>query len=328
MPDPGLNCPEDVDSLYPSIPQTECLDIIYNQMHERKHLLLCDPNLIIHLLHTNVNYNYFEFGTLTFQQINGTAMGASFSPTIANIFLSITLNKFLATQPLKPLLLKRYIDDIFVIWPHSSEELNTFLTALNTFHSSLHFTSSYSQTETNFLDITIFKHDTFPYTNTLDTKTYQKPKNLYQYVHYNSAHSRKLYKGIIQGECIRYVRTNSLTSNYYATITLFEQRLLQRGYPKQLINKTMKTITYKERQRYLSPTPPKNYARRPILKCLPPPVFSLLKSTILQNYKTISKYVSHPRFITLGHKTLRNELVASTNQPHRRANYRYYSYTR
>ncbi len=125
-------------------------------------------------------------------------MGASFSPTIANIFLSITLNKFLATQPLKPLLLKRYIDDIFVIWPHSSEELNTFLTALNTFHSSLHFTSSYSQTETNFLDITIFKHDTFPYTNTLDTKTYQKPKNLYQYVHYNSAHSRKLFTQIIQ----------------------------------------------------------------------------------------------------------------------------------
>ena len=38
---------------------------------------------------------------------------------------------------------------------------------------------------------------------------------------------------------------------------------------------------------------------------------TMLKSTILQNYKTISKYVAHPRFITLGHKTLRNELVVA-----------------
>ncbi len=82
-------------------------------------------------------------------------MGASFSPTIANIFLSITL--FLATQPLKPPVLKRYIDDIFVIWPHSSDELNTFFTALHTFHPSLHFTSTHSQTQTYFLDITIFQ---------------------------------------------------------------------------------------------------------------------------------------------------------------------------
>ncbi len=77
----------------------------------------------------------------------------------------------------------------------------------------------------------------------------------------------------------------------------------------------MKTITYKERQRYLSPTPPQNSTRRPILKCLPPPVFSLLKSTILQNYKKISKYVAYPRFITLGHKTLRNELVRARINP-------------
>ncbi len=85
------------------------------------------------------------------------------------------------------------------------------------------------------------RHDYFQARHSTRKHT-KNQKKFYKYVHYNSAHSRKLYKGIIQGECIRYVRTNSLTSNYYATITLLQQTLLQRGYPKQLINKTMKTI--------------------------------------------------------------------------------------
>lgn len=57
----------------------------------------------------NINHNYFEFATLAFQQIHGTAMGAA---TINNIFMSVTLHRFLRTHQHKPLLLKRYIDDI------------------------------------------------------------------------------------------------------------------------------------------------------------------------------------------------------------------------
>ena len=74
-------------------------------MFKKRHLILADPNLIIRLLQVNVNYNYAGF---LFQQTHGTAMGAAFSPTIANIFLSVTLGKFLKTQPCQPLFLKIY----------------------------------------------------------------------------------------------------------------------------------------------------------------------------------------------------------------------------
>lgn len=57
-------------------------------MHTHCELILFDPNLVIKLLNINISYNYFDFAGLTFQQIRGTAMGAAFSPTIANIFLS------------------------------------------------------------------------------------------------------------------------------------------------------------------------------------------------------------------------------------------------
>ena len=68
IPDDAFLVSIDVDSLYPSIPQTECLNVIYEQMHEHRPLLLLNPNFIIRLLHININHNYFNFGPLTFQQ--------------------------------------------------------------------------------------------------------------------------------------------------------------------------------------------------------------------------------------------------------------------
>ena len=55
VPDDAILVSIDVTSLYPSIPQTECLDILYNEMYDQRHLLLLNPNLLIQLLHTNVN---------------------------------------------------------------------------------------------------------------------------------------------------------------------------------------------------------------------------------------------------------------------------------
>ena len=55
----------------------------------------------------------------------------------ANIYMSVTL---MGTQRLQPLLLKRYVDVILLIWTHFREKLNWFLAALNNFHPSLHFT--------------------------------------------------------------------------------------------------------------------------------------------------------------------------------------------
>ena len=60
-------------------------------------------------------------------------MGAAFSPTIANIFMSVKLKKFPTTQPDQTLLLARYI---FI----NEETLDQFLIALNQFHPNLKFT--------------------------------------------------------------------------------------------------------------------------------------------------------------------------------------------
>ena len=96
VPDDAMLVTIDVSSLYPSIPQSECLQTIYTEMCTHSDLMLFDTNFIIRLLHLNVNYNYFA---IIFQRIKGTAMGAAFSPVIANIYMSTILNRF-RNQPL------------------------------------------------------------------------------------------------------------------------------------------------------------------------------------------------------------------------------------
>ena len=104
----------DVISLYLSIPQQECLDTIHKEIMEHQELLICDPNLLTHLLSINISNNV-EFAGTHFLQVKGTAMGASFSPTLANIFMSVFIEKFLTKTQEKPLYLRRYIDDIIIL---------------------------------------------------------------------------------------------------------------------------------------------------------------------------------------------------------------------
>ena len=63
IPDDAILVTIDVESLYPSIPQSECINTIYNEMQANRQLMLFDPNFVIHLLHTNITNNFFTFAT-------------------------------------------------------------------------------------------------------------------------------------------------------------------------------------------------------------------------------------------------------------------------
>ena len=307
VPDEAILVTVDVCNLFPSIPQTECLNIIYNELHNHKHLLLFNPDLIIRLLHLNITNNFFTFEKCVFQQIQGTAMGAPFSPTMANIYMSIFLKNFLQTQPSKPYLLKRYIDDILIIWTGTLVQLQQFIQDLNKFNPNLKFTHQQSASTIDFLDVTIYKDTSFPFTNILDVKTFQKKLNLYQYLHFSSEHPRSVFKAFIKGECIRYIKTNYTEESYIATVFSFRKCLLRRDYPAIFVEKATDTVKYSDRQNYLNkiskpPGPPP-----PLYKLVSPSGFNSLKQLVLQNYSKLKSMF--PRFIPLRHPTLHNKLV-------------------
>ena len=110
-----------------------------------------------------------------------------------------------------------------MLWP-TTHDFNNFFTQLNKFHNDLKFTES--NTCINFLDLTIYKGDTFDTTHLLDVKTFKKPNNLYQYLDFTSFHQNAIHKGLIIGECIRYIRTNTQRENYESQVFLLTTRLI------------------------------------------------------------------------------------------------------
>ena len=61
--------------------------------------------------------------------------------------------EFLKSQELQPFLWLRYIDDIFFLCTHGTQELDPFLNELNKFHPNLRFTYETLKERVNVLDL-------------------------------------------------------------------------------------------------------------------------------------------------------------------------------
>ena len=142
---------------------------------------------LLTLVHSN---NVFTFNG-EFSQDHGVAMGTKLTLALATQFLSYMEMDFIASSPHKPKLWRHYIDDIFCIWTHSLERFNDFLLYLNSLKPRLKFTAPIEEYAVTFLDLTIYKGNSFAATGILDTVIYYKPTNLFAYVHGSSNHPRQ-----------------------------------------------------------------------------------------------------------------------------------------
>jgi hypothetical protein len=89
----------------------------------------------------------------------------------------------------------RYVDDIFIMWKHSMEDLHNFLNHLNNLRTSIKFTM---EMEVNghlpFLDVLVTKKE-----GSLTTTVYRKPTHTGTYIHHKSNHLMHLKRGVVQG---------------------------------------------------------------------------------------------------------------------------------
>ena len=114
-----LLCTLDITSLYTNIPPDEGIQSTKEMLAIHKPPDSLPHNCyIIELLELVLTDNHFEFNGRYYHQLSGTAMGTKLSPSYANIFMTEFEEKYVYTYPLQPKLWKRFIDDIFMIWPH------------------------------------------------------------------------------------------------------------------------------------------------------------------------------------------------------------------
>ena len=159
------------------------------------------------------------------------------------------------------------------------------------------------------LDLTIYKGPNHHRNHKLDIKTYQKQQNLYQYLEFSSAHPQSVFKSLVLGECIRFVRSNTRSETFAATTMTFQKRLQERSYPKKFIGKILSRVKFSNLQNYLTRSilQEQKHLSLPLFKFHPPPKFDRLKQIVLRNFNRISHLASPPQFITLAYPTLSSE---------------------
>ncbi|XP_073237462.1 uncharacterized protein [Porites lutea] len=253
----------DVASLYTNIPQEEGINTVckaYQTFYgENTPIPTQSLRKILDLI---LQENSFEFNGKNYLQTHGTAMGTKMAVAFANIFMSAVETEILNLSKTKPLEWKRYIDDIFSLWRTDRKEIDEFIALANRHHPSIKFTAELSDKEINFLDTTVYKGERFHNQGMLDIRTHFKPTETFQYTHFSSCNPHGVRKGLIKGEALRLLRTNSSAKSFYANIYNFKKRLRARGYPHNLIEKITSEVKFTERKSALQKN---NEVRKKIL---------------------------------------------------------------
>lgn len=199
----------DVTALYPSVPQDEAIEIIYDIMKRDQNLsnkTTMSAESIIDLFKICVQKTYFVFNKKLYIQINGLAIGASTSGFAADLFMEKLETKALSTFSNPPTLWKRYVDDTFS--KMKKQYIEPFLTHLNNQHPRIKFTTEIQDDENKiaYLDTLVHVQND----NSIKITIYRKATHTDQYLDFRSNHHIKQKIGIIS--TFRH-RINKLVTN-------------------------------------------------------------------------------------------------------------------
>ena len=230
LPTDYLLATVDVTSLYTNIPVAEGITAVGHAFMDQTFSTPI-PQLL-HFLKLVLGNNEFEFDAKYYKQIKGCAMGTPCAPNFANIFMCDLETRLLRDAPGPvPHIWWRYIDDIFIIWTHSAQEFETFLTYINGFHQSIKFTAEVSDTSVNFLDVQVVRS-----THGVTTQVFSKPTDAHLYLHYSSNHPSSTKKAIPFSQALRFRKICSTLEIFDLQVESLLQYFLKRGYPRRILD--------------------------------------------------------------------------------------------
>ena len=123
----------DVTSLYSNIPHKDGIKAFEHFLNLKPSSSGIFTESLCELISTVLTKNHFQFNGDNYLQTMGCAIGTKMAPSYSPLFMG----KF---EEDKPLIWLRFLDDIFLIWEYSEEELLDFIKYLNAAHPSIKFT--------------------------------------------------------------------------------------------------------------------------------------------------------------------------------------------
>ena len=241
LPKDCILCTLDVSSLYTNIPTEDGIHATLQAIEnwEDKDPSCPPTSWFKKLLELILYKNVFRFNKFYIQK-QGTAMGTKMAPAYANIFMGTLESRILSETNPSPTHWKRYIDDIFLVWTDTKESLEQFIKSIDGLHPRINFTPKFSTDEITFLVLCLYKGERFTKEGILDIRTHIKPTNTQQYVHASSARPPGTGPGIIKGELLRYLRTNSSEATFQMHKIKHIKNMKKRGYRQETIDRSIK----------------------------------------------------------------------------------------
>ena len=160
---------------------------------------------------------------------------------------------------------KRFIDDIFLIFLGTTEQLQSMKDFMNNLHPTIKFTFEHSTHEISFLDMKIL----IGTDRKLSTTLYRKPTDCAALLHFHSNHSLKCKESIVFSQALRYnllITDDTLLQKELDSLAI---SLLTRQYPLEIITRNISKALLHSRETLLH-RPPKTASPKRVLPIITP----------------------------------------------------------
>ena len=168
-------------------------------------------------------------------------MGTKIAPSYANTFMGWFEETQVYTY-VQPLLWKRFIDDIFVIWTYGQGELNTFVLHLNTCMPTINEAEA-SQTLVHFLDVNVHLNTK----GEVSTSQYIKTTDSHNYIDF----PKHFKNGIPYGQFLRLRTICSSENGFIKQSKIMADHFLRANYPPKLVQTSFEKAYLQKRKTLL-----------------------------------------------------------------------------
>ena len=225
----------DIKSLFTNIPLDETLNLTSEKLFNSNATYYgFDKINFVKLLEHAIKDILFVIDKMLYKQINGVAMGNPLGPTLANVFLCHHETNWLENCPIefKPVLYRRYIDDTFLLFRHSSHAAK-FLNYLNSQHSSIQFTcDTEKHNKINFLDVLIENNG-----SNFETEVYRKETFTGLGMKFNSFIPDNYKENLIKCLLDRAYKISSTFAKLHNEIIFLKSYFMNNGFPGKMFEK-------------------------------------------------------------------------------------------
>ena len=214
-------------------------------------------------------------------------------------------HKILLTQPHKPLVWLRYIDDV-----NGKQLLENFLSNINKHHNTIKFTATLSREEVIFLDTRVYIKE-----GHLETDLHVKDTDTHQYLHATSCHSLCCKTAIPLSQALRLKRICSTNEYFEKRTQELAEHLSAGSYNIKALKEDVRKASSINRKECLQQQPKNKTDSIPLVITYNPSLPSIGHITrehhhILHTSERMKRATPQPPLITFRHpKNLRDLLV-------------------